>query len=151
MVGPHPLALPPPVYIPRRNILCIESEEESLKPSEIFRVKCWVRSGHSGDLNGGRKGGWVCARQVTLRWMQLGGCPTHGQAAQQPCGPGQDTWCATPISFHTWSEGTVDKLTACFVQGAVRHCVSFICFIYSMNPVYAYEVGFMVSILFYFS
>ena len=75
VVGPYPLALPPPVYIPRGNILCIESEEESLKPSEIFRAKCWVRSRHSGDLNGGREGGWMCASRVTLRWMQLEGVP----------------------------------------------------------------------------
>lgn len=57
LVGPHPPAFPPPVYIPRRNIVCIESKKESLKPSEIFRAKCWVRSGHSGSLNGRREAG----------------------------------------------------------------------------------------------
>lgn len=65
VVGPHPPVFPSPVYIPRRNIICIESKEESLKPLEIFRAKGWVRSGHSGGLNGGR-GGWVCASQGCL-------------------------------------------------------------------------------------
>lgn len=59
-----PFSLPPPVYIPRWNIVCVESKEESLKPSEISRAKRRVRLGHSGGLNGGREG---YVRQPQLR------------------------------------------------------------------------------------
>lgn len=52
-----PACLPPPVYTPRRNMVCMESKRAAFEALRILSAKCWARSEHSGVLNGGREAG----------------------------------------------------------------------------------------------